>query len=182
MEIRQLRYFLSTVRLGTVGAAAAEHFVTQPAVSLQIRKLEGELGQKLFVRRGRRIVPTDAGQALVARAEDVIRSLDSLEAELHGLKQLERGFEALGLEFVPSSGNFVLVRVGRADLVNEALLRAGIIVRPVGNYDLPEWLRVTVGLPEENDAFLAALPAALDEAAAAVSTSAAAGGTGRAAA
>jgi DNA-binding transcriptional LysR family regulator len=91
MEIRQLRYFLSTVRLGTVGAAAAEHFVTQPAVSLQIRKLEAELGQKLFARRGRRLVPTEAGQALVARADEVVRSLELLEAELRGLKQLEHG-------------------------------------------------------------------------------------------
>jgi len=91
-----------------------------------------------------------------------------------GLAQLEDGFTALGLEFVPSSGNFVLVRVGRADIVNELLLRAGVIVRPVGNYDLPEWLRVTVGLPQENAAFLAALPAALAGARAA--------GAGRAAA
>ncbi len=68
---------------------------------------------------------------------------------------------------MPSSGNFVLVRVGRADLVNERLLQAGIIVRPVGNYDLPQWLRVTVGLPQENSAFLAALADALPDTAAA---------------
>ena len=96
MEIRQLRYFLSTVRLGGVGAAAAEHFVTQPAVSLQIRKLEAELGQRLFTRRGRRLVPTAAGHALAARVEDVIRSLETLEAELHGLKQLEHGHLRVG--------------------------------------------------------------------------------------
>ena len=70
MEIRQLRYFASTVRLGSVGAAAAEHFVTQPAVSLQLKKLEDELGQKLLVRRGRQLVPTEAGVALAARAEE----------------------------------------------------------------------------------------------------------------
>jgi histidinol-phosphate aminotransferase len=85
----------------------------------------------------------------------------SYQLNRDGLKQLEQGFTRLGLEFVPSSGNFVLVKVGRADLVNENLLRAGIIVRPVGNYDLPEWLRVTVGLPQENEAFLAALAEAL---------------------
>jgi DNA-binding transcriptional LysR family regulator len=96
MEIRQLRYFLATVRLGSVGAAAAEHFVTQPAVSLQIRKLEGELGQRLFSKQGRRLVPSEAGRALAARAEDVIRSLESLEAELHGLKQLEHGHLRVG--------------------------------------------------------------------------------------
>lgn len=127
-------------------------------------------------------VNTLAQAAAVAALDDSEFLERSYRLNREGLEQLERGFEALRLEFVPSSGNFVLVRVGRADLVNEALLRAGIIVRPVGNYDLPEWLRVTVGLREENDAFLAALPAALEEAAAAMPASAADGGPGRAAA
>ncbi len=96
MEIRQLRYFLSAARLGSIGAAAAEHFITQPAVSLQLKKLEGELGQKLLVRRGRRLVPTDAGTALVARAEAVIRSLDALESEMHGFRDLESGTLRVG--------------------------------------------------------------------------------------
>jgi histidinol-phosphate aminotransferase len=51
--------------------------------------------------------------------------------------------------------------VGDAAAVNEALLRAGVIVRPVGNYGLPTWLRISVGLPEENERFLAALRHAL---------------------
>ncbi len=50
--------------------------------------------------------------------------------------------------------------------VYQELLRRGVIVRPVANYGLPEWLRVTVGLPEENAAFLHALPEALAAAAA----------------
>jgi len=96
MDIRTLRYFLATVRHGSVGAAAAEHFVTQPAISLQLRKLETELGQKLFARRGRGLVPTEAGRALVARAEDVLRAVEALENELHGIKQLERGILRVG--------------------------------------------------------------------------------------
>jgi len=61
--------------------------------------------------------------------------------------QLER----LGLDVTPSIGNFVLVDLGRpSGSIYEALLRAGIIVRPVGNYGLPNHLRITVGLPEEN--------------------------------
>ena len=51
--------------------------------------------------------------------------------------------------------------VGTAAAVYEKLLRAGVIVRPVGNYGLPEWLRVSIGLPAENEAFLKALRAAL---------------------
>ena len=74
-----------------------------------------------------------------------------------GLAKLQSGFAALGLEYVPSHGNFVLVRVGNAGAVYEGLLRQGVIVRPVGGYGLPEWLRVSVGLPAENDRLLAAL-------------------------
>ncbi|HEX5133740.1 MAG TPA: LysR family transcriptional regulator [Candidatus Krumholzibacteria bacterium] len=96
MEIRQLRYFLSAARLGGVGAAAAEHFVTQPAVSLQLKKLEEEAGQKLLIRRGRRLVPTEAGEVLIARAAEIVRSLELLEAELHGFRELETGTLRMG--------------------------------------------------------------------------------------
>ena len=85
----------------------------------------------------------------------------SYEVNAAGLQRLQSAFAAMGLEYVPSFGNFVLVRVGDAAAVNERLLRVGVIVRPVAGYGLPEWLRVSVGLPEENEAFLAALPAAL---------------------
>jgi len=78
-----------------------------------------------------------------------------------GMRQLEEGLRRLGVAFVPSYGNFVLVRVGDAARVYQKLLEQGVIVRPVANYALPEWLRVTVGLPAENDRFLAALEHAL---------------------
>ncbi|PXW26639.1 histidinol-phosphate transaminase [Paraburkholderia caballeronis] len=83
----------------------------------------------------------------------------ALNAE--GYRVLTGAFDRLGLEYVPSDGNFVLVRVGSDDdagnRVNLELLKQGVIVRPVGNYGLPQWLRVTIGLPEENAAFVAAL-------------------------
>lgn len=78
-----------------------------------------------------------------------------------GLAQLARGFERLGLEHIPSAGNFITVRVGDAARVYERLLREGIIVRPIAGYGMPEHLRVTVGLPEQNARFLAALERAL---------------------
>jgi histidinol-phosphate aminotransferase len=78
-----------------------------------------------------------------------------------GLRQLAEGFAALGLSYVPSHANFVLVNVGDGAAVNAALLAQGVIVRPVGNYGLPAFLRVTVGLPAENARFLAALASAL---------------------
>ena len=85
----------------------------------------------------------------------------SYEINRQGIERLQGAFAELGLSFVPSYGNFVLVRVGNAPAVYEKLLRAGVIVRPVGNYGLPEWLRVSVGLPAENEAFLKALRGAL---------------------
>ena len=66
---------------------------------------------------------------------------------------------------MPSFGNFVLVRVGDDDgagaRMNIALLKQGVIVRPVGAYGLPQWLRISIGLPQENAAFIEALKKAL---------------------
>jgi len=78
-----------------------------------------------------------------------------------GLVQLAQGFAKLGLEYIPSRGNFIAVRVGDAKHVYEALLRDGVIVRPIAGYGLPEHLRVTVGLAEHNARFLASLARAL---------------------
>jgi histidinol-phosphate aminotransferase len=82
-----------------------------------------------------------------------------------GYAQLTRAFDELGLEYVPSHGNFVLVRVGDDDgagaRVNIALLKQGVIVRPVGAYGLPQWLRISIGLPEENARFIEALKKAI---------------------
>ncbi len=80
-----------------------------------------------------------------------------------GLQTLEAAFTRMGLPFVKSYGNFVLVRVGDARGINEKLLRAGVIVRPVAGYGLPEWLRVSIGLPDENQRFLEALAAILGQ-------------------
>lgn len=74
-----------------------------------------------------------------------------------GQKYLYREFDWLGLEYVPSCANFVLVRVGDGAAVFQALQRRGVIVRPMAGYKLPEWIRVTVGLPAENRRFIAAL-------------------------
>jgi histidinol-phosphate aminotransferase len=78
-----------------------------------------------------------------------------------GLRRLEKGFTGLGLEWVPSQANFILVKVGDGAAVFEALQKRGVIVRPVASYGLPEWLRVTVGTPEQNERLLAALSAVL---------------------
>jgi histidinol-phosphate aminotransferase len=69
---------------------------------------------------------------------------------------MESEFERLGLPYIASFGNFVLVRVGEAKRVINGLLKHGVIVRPVAGYGLPEWLRVTCGRPDQNSRFLKA--------------------------
>jgi len=71
-----------------------------------------------------------------------------------GLLQLQEGFRHLGLECVPSSANFILVRVGQGVECFQALQRRGVIVRPVKSYGLPEWVRITVGTREQNERVL----------------------------
>ncbi len=74
-----------------------------------------------------------------------------------GLRVFEKAFRERGLEFVPSAANFILVRVGNGQQVFDALQRMGVIVRPMGGYQLPEWVRISIGTPEENARCLAAL-------------------------
>ncbi len=87
---------------------------------------------------------------------------ESRRVNAAGLVQLAAGFERLGLPFIPSSGNFVAVRVGDAARIYADLLRQGVIVRPIAGYGMPEHLRVTVGTAAQNERFLAALERALE--------------------
>lgn len=74
-----------------------------------------------------------------------------------GLKFYTEAFEQLGLEFVPSAGNFILVRVGDGQKVFNALQQLGVIVRPMSGYQLGEWIRISVGTPAENERCVASL-------------------------
>lgn len=73
---------------------------------------------------------------------------------LEGRARLEGEFQRLGLDFIPSFGNFVLVNVGDGQAVFERLLRKGVIVRPMGGYKLPEFIRVSIGTTAENARFV----------------------------
>lgn len=99
--------------------------------------------------------------AAIAALGDAAFLQQSYELNKTGKQVLVEGFTRLGLEFVPSYGNFVLVRVGDAARINLELLKQGVIVRPVAGDGLPEWLRVSIGLPDENARFLDALTATL---------------------
>jgi histidinol-phosphate aminotransferase len=99
--------------------------------------------------------------AAVAALQDDAYVEESRALNRKGLAQLYAGLDALGVAYLRSHANFVLAKVGEAGRVHVSLLEQGVIVRPVANYGLPQWLRVTVGLPAENDRFLAALAHAL---------------------
>ena len=102
-----------------------------------------------------------AQAAAIAALNDQEFLTKSAKINADGYRFLTRSFEEMGLEYVPSYGNFVLVKVGDDDgagsRVNLELLKKGIIVRPVNAYGLPKWLRISIGLPEENQAFISAL-------------------------
>ena len=102
-----------------------------------------------------------AQAAAIAAFQDSAFLQQGFELNRAGLVQLTQAFDELGLTYLPSAGNFVLVKVGDDDgagaRINLELLKCGIIVRPVGNYGLPQWLRISIGLPEENAAFIAVL-------------------------
>jgi histidinol-phosphate aminotransferase len=81
-----------------------------------------------------------------------------------GRRQLVRELERLGIPTVPSQTNFILARIGpRAKQVYEELLKRGVIVRPCAGYDLPEYLRITIGDRSQNDRLIATLAAVLHE-------------------
>ena len=103
-----------------------------------------------------------AQAAAIAALADVDFLKRSAALNRAGIQALTEGFDRLGLHYIPSFGNFVLVKVGDSKTINEKLLKAGVIVRPVAGYGLPEWLRVSVGLPHENAKFLQAMQAILE--------------------
>ena len=83
-----------------------------------------------------------------------------------GMLQITRGLEGLGLDYIPSFGNFVSFRIADAAGAYRQLLQRGVIVRPVANYEMPDYLRVSIGLFDENTRFLEALQAIVEGAAA----------------
>ncbi|MBK7646213.1 MAG: histidinol-phosphate transaminase [Betaproteobacteria bacterium] len=97
----------------------------------------------------------------LAALDDEEFLLASYELNRRGMAQIVAGLERLGLEYIKPHGNFVTFKVGDGAAVNQKLLQQGVIVRPIGGYGLPEWLRVTIGAEPENARFLEALEKAL---------------------
>lgn len=99
--------------------------------------------------------------AAIGALDDHVFLAESYEHNRRGIEQILAGLKRLGLEHIPAHGNFVTFKVGDAAAVNRRMLKQGVIVRPVGNYEMPQHLRVTVGLENENIRFLAALETAM---------------------
>ena len=104
-----------------------------------------------------------AQAAAVAALQDNEFVQQTVALNQRGMKQIVEGLASLGLKYIPSFGNFVSFKVNDAAGLYRRLLELGVIVRPVANYDMPDWLRVTIGLEIENEKFLSALKQALGE-------------------
>lgn len=103
--------------------------------------------------------------AAVASLDDVNYLAESRAVNREGMLQLESGLREMDLQWIPSRGNFIAIDLGReAAPVFQALLREGVIVRPVANYGMPNHLRVSIGLKAENHRFLQALAKVLPRA------------------
>lgn len=98
-----------------------------------------------------------AQSAAVAALSDDDFIVKSAALNHDGIQYLSQQFEQLGLSYIPSVGNFICVNVKSGLTVYDALLHEGIIVRPVDNYQMPEYIRISVGLPEENQKVIHAL-------------------------
>ena len=112
MELRQLRYFLAAMRLGSVKAAARENFVTAPAVSIQLKHLEAELQTQLFVKEPRGLKPTQAGVLVLTRAEEILARVAALQHAVARLQNSETGFLRVGS--IDAASVYVLPKPFRA--------------------------------------------------------------------
>ncbi len=104
-----------------------------------------------------------AQAAAVAALQDRDFVQQTFESNLRGMEQLTQGLKSLGLSYIPSFGNFVSFHVVNAARIYRRLLEEGVIVRPIGNYAMPDYLRVSIGLQIQNEKFLNALKKILGE-------------------
>jgi histidinol-phosphate aminotransferase len=105
-----------------------------------------------------------AAQAAACAALDDLEFVQrTFEMNLRGMAQITQGLCALGLDYIPSFGNFVSFYVVNAARIYRRLLESGVIVRPISNYGMPDYLRVSIGLEAQNTKFLSALAQILGE-------------------
>ena len=103
MDLQQLDYFLASIEHGSFSAAADALHLSQPSVSEQVRKLEDELGVRLFQRVGRGLVLTDAGRPLRPRAEAVRESVQEARESVAAVRELRGEPRASGRSRLPAT-------------------------------------------------------------------------------
>ncbi|WP_077000789.1 LysR substrate-binding domain-containing protein [Variovorax sp. KK3] len=103
MELRQLKYFTRIVEIGSVTRASQSLHVAQPALSLQINRLEEELGKKLLMRSVRGVTPTEAGLAVYKQAQLILKQVEATQLIAHQADVGPAGRVAIGLPWTVSS-------------------------------------------------------------------------------
>jgi len=98
-----------------------------------------------------------AQTAALAALDDDAHVRKTRQNNFNGLEFFAKAFRELKLEYVPSFANFILVRVGEGQKVFDAMQKLGVITRPMGGYQLPEWIRISIGTQKENGRCLDAL-------------------------
>ncbi|MCK5390942.1 MAG: LysR family transcriptional regulator [Deltaproteobacteria bacterium] len=106
MELHQLRYFVAVAETGGFSKAAKRCYVAQPSLSQQIIKLEHELGQELFERLSRKIILTDAGNALLPRAKLILKEAGDIKSAI--LDDVDSGAGTLSVGFIPTIAPYLL--------------------------------------------------------------------------
>lgn len=97
MELRQLKYFVTAAQLGNLTKAAAAHYVSQPNITVAIRKLEEEVGTPLLIRHYKRVTLTPAGKRLYEVAQSSLMALDNVVAEIIDSRAKEKGTVTIGI-------------------------------------------------------------------------------------
>ncbi len=119
MELHQLRYFCAVAETGSFSRAAEQSHVSQPALSQQIMKLEGELGARLFDRLGRSVRLTDVGKTFLPRARSVLRELEAAKGDVVERKDSISGLVTVGV--IPTVAPYFLPSAGAIDVAILAL-------------------------------------------------------------
>ncbi len=169
MDERRLRYFLAVVEEGGVTRAASRVHVAQPTLSQSLRALEQELGVELFVRSGRALRPTSAGEALVGPARQALRMLDAARAAVGEVAELAAGTlhvaalatlavdplsELVGRFRAAHPGVAVRIREPESAAAVSTLVRAGECELGFAHLPLPRESLRTVSLGEQELLFV----------------------------
>jgi LysR family hydrogen peroxide-inducible transcriptional activator len=125
MEVHQLRYFCAVARHGTFTRASEVEHVAQPSLSQQILKLEAELGSRLFDRLPRSAKLTVFGEALLPKAERILRELEETKTELLEMAGNEKGDVVVGI--IPTIAAYLLPKLLRGFAARHPLITVKII-------------------------------------------------------